>query len=241
MVANDRQEGISPKEAPNEDELQNMSTDPGHTPQTSIQENSASDEHDVSPNTPSATSIVPPTSPRISDPEIMPQAYAYSHPPVSPSVTNPDATSTAQGVGTSAVIFTRNTMDDSSYIGLPSASDSSGVPIAAVVGGVFGGVLLSMICAFGIWMASIRKAPTQPVSRLGVSTPWVKPELGGTACAEVDGAPKPLPELAGPARTETEPRVIRMELEGSRGRYELWGDVGATELGHVSPRELESV
>ncbi|KAL8713353.1 MAG: hypothetical protein Q9220_002552 [cf. Caloplaca sp. 1 TL-2023] len=155
------------------------------------------------------------------DPKILAQDDAQPYPLLSSSATTPGPISTVQGAGTSVAVFTRNTKNDSAYIGLPSPSDQSGVPIAAVVGGVFGGVLLSMICAFGIWMVSIRRTPTQPIQRFGANEPWVKPELGGTARSEVDGAPKPLPELQSRARPETGPQTIRMELEGSRGRYEL--------------------
>ncbi|KAI4227768.1 MAG: hypothetical protein L6R40_008179 [Gallowayella cf. fulva] len=132
-------------------------------------------------------------------------------------------------------------------LGLPPGdpTDPRGVPVAAVVGGVFGGILLTMITAFGIWMYAIRNNVLPPIPARR-TTPvveqniWVKPELGDTFRAEIDGMAKDRPELETGNQEELEARSKAVEAEGDDGRrVELEGDLGVGELEGWVPRELE--
>ncbi|KAL8812977.1 MAG: hypothetical protein Q9200_000604, partial [Gallowayella weberi] len=129
----------------------------------------------------------------------------------------------------------------------PSQSDDPrGVPIAAVVGGIFAGILLTMITAFGIWMFAIRNNVLPPIPAVR-STPatakdtWTKPELDDTYRAEMDGVAKDHLELEAGDHKELEGRseaTAELGREGKR-RFELLGNLGMLEMEGWVPGELE--
>lgn len=112
-------------------------------------------------------------------------------------------------------------------------TDSRGIPIAAVVGGILAGMLLTGLLIFGIWMCSIRNRCPTTLKKRGHSPTWTKAELGDTCRREADGTMRDHPELEAGTQPEWEAQTELAELEETRSRYELWGDMGAVELPHT--------
>ena len=127
--------------------------------------------------------------------------------------------------------------------GVKSKGKEKGIPVASVVGGLFGGILLSMGVAFSIWMCSIRNKHAKRPDTLEKGAMWRKPELAGTALSEMQGMSKDPPELeSGRIELELDPSkekarlslkgaTLKAELEEQDRRHELPGDTGASELG----------
>ncbi|KAL8721063.1 MAG: hypothetical protein Q9225_002174 [Loekoesia sp. 1 TL-2023] len=119
-------------------------------------------------------------------------------------------------------------------------TDSRGIPIAAVVGGVLGGMLLTGLLIFGIWMCSIRSRRPTTLKKPGHNPTWTKAELGDTCRPEADGTMRDHPELEAGTQPEWEAQIELAELEERRSRHELWGDMGAVELPHTHQSRSEN-
>ncbi|KAL8703123.1 MAG: hypothetical protein Q9201_003682 [Fulgogasparrea decipioides] len=124
---------------------------------------------------------------------------------------------------------------------IPQPVDERGIPVAAVVSGIFAGVLLTMVIAFGTWMCSIRKRYPKPVKNWGGNPTWIKPELGNEGCRhEIDGLEKGKPEVEGRGyAAELAGRLGPAQMGEGKERYEVEGNEGARELEAGVRGELE--
>ncbi|KAL8731967.1 MAG: hypothetical protein Q9166_003099 [cf. Caloplaca sp. 2 TL-2023] len=109
-------------------------------------------------------------------------------------------------------------------------TDPSGVPIAAVTGGLFAGIPLTIITAFGIWVYTVRNNVLPPTTE----NTWTKPELSDIYRPEIDDVAQDPPELKARDHWKLEARPKAVELG-----MKCWGIWGAREMEGLVPGELE--